>query len=385
MKKLALLCCVLLLSGCSSLKFWQSDEDKALQPAKLEKITAEVKLRKVWSRNTGSGQDPLYASLEPAFDDTMIVTADGKGRVMAMDRSSGRVLWNRKLDRQLSGGVGLGGGLVLVGDLRGNLFALEAASGDTRWRARLNTELLSVPAASKQVVVVQALDARLVGLSPLTGEILWQYTTDAPALTLRGTGNPIIAGTSVITGFANGKVVSLNAATGATLWENRVALPTGRTELERIVDIDGAPLLVGDVVFVTSYQGRAAAITRGTGTALWYQDMSSHHGPAHGDGQVYVSNDRDAVVALRANSGQVLWSNEQLSYRGLTAPAFVDGVVVVGDSEGYLHVLSPVDGRFIGRDRADRKGLSAPMASDGDTLYVLTNKGRLTAYQVEQR
>jgi len=385
MKKLALLCCVLLLSGCSSLKFWQSDEDKALQPAKLEKITAEVKLRKVWSRNTGSGQDPLYASLEPAFDDTMIVTADGKGRVMAMDRSSGRVLWNRKLDRQLSGGVGLGGGLVLVGDLRGNLFALEAASGDTRWRARLNTELLSVPAASKQVVVVQALDARLVGLSPLTGEILWQYTTDAPALTLRGTGNPIIAGTSVITGFANGKVVSLNAATGATLWENRVALPTGRTELERIVDIDGAPLLVGDVVFVTSYQGRAAAITRGTGTALWYQDMSSHHGPAHGDGQVYVSNDRDAVVALRANSGQVLWSNEQLSYRGLTAPAFVDGVVVVGDSEGYLHVLSPVDGRFIGRDRADRKGLSAPMASDGDTLYVLANKGRLTAYQVEQR
>ncbi|MCK9469005.1 MAG: outer membrane protein assembly factor BamB [Porticoccaceae bacterium] len=385
MKKLALLCCVLLLSGCSSLKFWQSDEDKALQPAKLEKITAEVKLRKVWSRNTGSGQDPLYASLEPAFDDTMIVTADGKGRVMAMDRSSGRVLWNRKLDRPLSGGVGLGGGLVLVGDLRGNLFALEAASGDTRWRARLNTELLSVPAASKQVVVIQALDARLVGLSPLTGEILWQYTTDAPALTLRGTGNPIIAGTSVITGFANGKVVSLNAATGATLWENRVALPTGRTELERIVDIDGAPLLVGDVVFVTSYQGRAAAITRGTGTALWYQDMSSHHGPAHGDGQVYVSNDRDAVVALRANSGQVLWSNEQLSYRGLTAPAFVDGVVVVGDSEGYLHVLSPVDGRFIGRDRADRKGLSVPMASDGDTLYVLTNRGRLTAYQVERR
>ena len=385
MKKLVLLCCVLMLSGCSSLKFWQSDEDKAIQPAKLEKFTEEVRLRKVWSRNTGSGQDPLYASLEPAIDDTMIVVADGKGRVTAMDRASGQVAWNRKLDRPLSGGVGLGGGLVLVGDLRGNLFALDAASGDTRWRARLNTELLSVPAASKQVVVIQALDARLVGLSPATGEVLWQYTTDAPALTLRGTGNPVIAGSSVIAGFANGKVVALHATTGATLWENRVALPTGRTELERIVDIDGAPLLVGDVVFVTSYQGRAAAITRGTGTALWYQDMSSHHGPAHGDGQLYISTDRDAVVALRANSGQVLWTNDQLSFRGLTAPAFVDGVVVVGDSDGYLHAMSAVDGRFVGRDRAGRGGLTVPMASDGRTLYVLTNNGHLTAYKVERR
>lgn len=385
MKKLAVLCCVLVLSGCSSLKFWESDEDKALQPAKLEKITEEVRLRKVWSRNTGSGQDPLFASLEPAIGESMVVAADGKGRVTAMDRDSGRVLWSRKLDRQLSGGVGLGGGLVLVGDLRGNLFALDAASGEDRWRARLNTELLSVPAANRQIVVVQALDARLVGLNPASGEVVWQYTTDAPSLTLRGTGNPILAGSTVIAGFANGKVVALNAATGATLWENRVALPSGRTELERIVDIDGTPLLVGDVVYLTSYQGRAAAITRGTGAALWYQDMSSHHGPVHGDGQIYISNDKDEVVALRANSGQVLWTNDQLSRRGLTAPAYVDGVVVVGDHEGYLHVLSAVDGRFIGRDRAGRGGLTVPLASDGKTLYVFTNKGQLTAYRVERR
>ncbi len=385
MKKLALLCCVVLLSGCSSLMFWQSDDDKALAPAKLQSFNEEVRLRELWSRNTGRGQDPLYASLEPAIHGEMIFTADDRGRVTAMNRDNGRVLWESRLDRPLGGGVGAGGGLVLVGDLRGSLFALDMATGAQRWRAQLNTELLSAAAANNQVVVAQALDARLVGLSTATGEILWQYTTDAPALTLRGTSNPVLTDNVAIAGFANGRVIAVNPTTGATLWENRVALPSGRTELERVVDIDGNPILVGDVLFVTSYQGRAAAITRGTGRALWYQDMSSHHGPAHGADQVYISTAIGEVVALAANTGQLLWTNDQLLRRGLTPPAFVGGTVVVGDEDGYLHALSPQDGRLVGRTRVDRGGLKVSMASDGRTLYVLSNNGRLTAYRVEPR
>ena len=384
MKKLALLCCAMMLSGCGWMKFWESDEDKALLPAPLVKFDEEVELRKVWSRGAGSGQDPLYASLVPALDGGVLYAADGKGRVYAIDASSGKERWEQDLDKPLSGGVGVGGGLVLVGDLRGTLFALDAASGDLRWRAKLNSELLSAPAANSQVVVVQALDARVVGLDAATGNILWQYTTDAPALTLRGTGAPLLTEGATINGFANGKVVALNPANGAVLWENRVALPKGRTELERIVDIDGAPVMVGDVVYVTSFQGRAAAMSRGTGRALWYQDISSNRQPAATTEQVFVSKDNDEVVALRANSGQVLWSNDKLANRTLTAPVFVGGQVVVGDALGYLHVLSPVDGRFVGRDKVNGSGLSVPMVTDGSTLYVLANNGKVVAYRLER-
>src|SRR5690606_21433248 len=384
MKKLALLCCVMMLSGCSWMKFWESDEDKALLPAPLVKFDEEVKLRKVWSRGAGSGQNPLHPSLVPALDGGVLYAADSDGRVYAIDAASGKERWEQDLDKSLSGGVGVGGGLVLVGDLRGTLFALDAASGDVRWRVKLNSELLSAPAANGQVVVVQALDARVVGLDAATGNILWQYTTDAPALTLRGTGAPLLAEGAAINGFANGKVVALNPANGAVLWENRVALPKGRTELERIVDIDGAPVVLGNVTCATRSQGRAAAMARGTGRALWYQDISSNRQPAASTDQVFISKDNDEVVALRANSGQVLWSNDKLANRTLTAPAFVGGQVVVGDAQGYLHVLSPVDGRFVGRDKVNGSGLSAPMVTDGNTLYVLANNGKVVAYRLER-
>lgn len=385
MKKLALLCCALMLSGCSWMKFWESDEDKALAPAPLVKFDEEVRVRKLWSRSAGSGQDRLYASLVPVLDGGVLYVADGKGRVSALDVETGKVKWQQRLGKSLSGGVGAGGGLVLVGDLRGTLFALDAASGDVRWRVKVNSEMLSAPVANRRVVVLQALDARVLGLSPADGSVLWQYATDAPALSLRGTSTPLLTDSTVVSGFANGRVVALNPANGAVLWENRVALPTGRTELERMVDVDGAPLLVNDVVYVTSYQGRAAAMGRGTGRALWYQDISSYRQPAFGHEQIYISKDNDELAALRANSGQVLWTNDQMANRGLTAPNYVDGYVVVGDAEGFLHVLSPVDGRFVGRTKVSGSGLTVASVTDGDTLYILANDGKVTAYRFEKR
>lgn len=384
MKKISLICCVVMLSGCSSLKFWESDEDKAVAPAELVKFEEEVELSKQWSNGAGSGQDPLYATLVPALANGVLYTADSEGQVYAIDGESGKVLWEAELDRPLSGGVGVGGGLVLVGDLRGRLFALDAGTGEQRWRTHVNSEILSAPAANDQVVVVQAQDARLLGLSATDGSVLWQYTTDSPALTLRGTSAPVMTDATVVTGFANGKIVALNPANGVVLWEDRVALPKGRTELERMVDVDAAPLLVGDVVYVTSFQGRAAAMSRGTGRGLWYQDISSHHQAAFGLDQVYISETGDKITALRANSGQVLWTNSEMTYRGLTSPIYVDGYLVVGDAEGYLHVLSPVDGRFVGRDKVNGSGISSTMVTDGKTLYVLANNGKVVAYRFEK-
>lgn len=385
MKKLVLLLCLFTLSGCSWMKFWEGDDEDELKPAELVKFDEEIKVRKLWSQGVGSGQDVLYATLKPALDNGVLYTADSEGRVYAVNGASGKVLWKEDLEKSLSGGVGAGHGLVLVGDLDGRIFVLDADSGQLRWRQRLGSEILSAPVTNGRVVIVQTQDAKLVAFDATSGEPVWQFSTDIPNLTLRGNSSPVITGNTVVSGFASGKIIALNTTNGSQLWENRIAVPQGRTELERMVDVEGNLLLVNDVVYATSYQGRVAALSRGTGRALWYQELSSYRGPGSGADQVFVSQDNDEIKALRGNSGQVLWTNDQLTYRQVTGPVFAGGYLAVGDAEGYLHVMSPVDGRFLGRVKVDGSGISVPMVSDGATLFVLDNDGDLTAYQFEVR
>ncbi len=385
MRALAVLMAVTLLSGCSTLKFWESDDADELAPAELVDFDEEVEVRRVWSRGAVGGQDTRFASLQPALHQGQLFVADGDGTVAAVAADSGEVIWKEELDRDLSGGVGVGGDLVMVADLEGRVFALDRADGEPRWRTRVESEVLSAPAASGEQVIVQTLNGFLVGLGAEDGTEIWRHRVDLPTLTLRSASSPVITGTTVIAGFPNGKAYALNTETGAVRWENRIALPSGRTELERMVDVAASPVLEGDVVYVTSYQGRAAAITRGTGRNLWYQDVSSYRQPAVGMNQVFITRSDDKVVALRATSGRELWTNDQMLYRQLTAPVHMDGHVAVGDAEGYLHVLSGTDGRLTGRVKVDGSGLSAPPLSDGDTLFVQDNDGDLSAYRFEQR
>ncbi|MGD9661008.1 MAG: outer membrane protein assembly factor BamB [Porticoccaceae bacterium] len=379
MRILIPLIAVALLSGCSTLKFWEDDEVDELAPAELVDFTEEVRVEKLWSRGVG-GQDELYSSLRPALLDNVIYAANDSGKVVAINASNGKVLWKEDVDQDISGGVGVGGDLVLVADIEGRIFALDRNSGDLRWKTNIKREVLSAPASNGDEVVVQTLDGFLVGLNGNNGGELWRYRADIPSLTLRAPTSPLITGNTVIAGFANGKLVALNTASGALLWENRVALPKGRSELERMVDIAGSPIIEGDMVYVTSYHGRAAAVTRGTGRSIWYQDLSSVQQPGYGMDQLYITQDNDEVKALRATSGQVLWSNVQMTYRQLSAPGYAGGYVAVGDAEGYLHVLSANDGRMVGRKKVDGSGVSAPILSDGRVVYVFDNDGDITAF-----
>lgn len=389
MKRLSWLMCIVLVSGCSWLG--SGDDDNAdnssksieIEPANLVDFDEEIDVRKVWSNGGVGGIDWIGSNLKPALANGVIYAADSSGNVTAVSADSGDTLWDIDLDTSLSGGVGTGGGAVFVGSIDGEVFALAAGSGEIQWKATVTSEVLAAPVSNGTIVAVQSQDARLVGLDAASGEQVWQFQLSVPVLTLRGTSSPIIVGSTVIASFANGKVYGVAIDSGTQLWESRVAVPQGRTELERMVDIDGQPLLVDGVLFAVSYQGRLTAINRGTGRNLWYQDSSSHQGPAFGNNQVYVAEEGDLVRAFRANSGQVIWTNEQLTYRKLSAPAVVGGYVAVADGDGYLHVLSQTDGRFVGRVKVDGSGVSAPMISDGETLYVLDNDGGLTAYRFE--
>ena len=362
--------------GCSSSK-------KELPPAELEKFNAEVELDRIWKRNVGVGQGDLYNNLTAALDGLTLYAADAKGRVVALERETGKEKWEVKLKEPLSGAVGAGGGLVLVGTLDGQVITLDEADGSEKWRAQVSSEVLAAPQTNGDVVVVQTQDDKLVGLDISNGERRWIYESTLPVLTVRGHSEPVVDVRQVFAGLASGKVVALSAETGIPMWEQRVAQPTGRSELERMVDIDGRLLLDDQTLYVVSYQGNVAALDAQSGRPLWQHAASSYVGPGAGFGSVYISEADGTVQALDAGSATELWSTEALARRQLTAPVAFSNFVAVGDFEGYLHLLAQTDGRMAGRVRVDGDGLRAAPLTVGDLLFVYGNSGDLAAYKLK--
>ena len=376
----------LLTTGCSTITGWFSDDEfDPREPVELEKITEQVKLKSRWSRGVGDGQGEGLLKINPILVGDSLYAASAEGRVMSVDPESGRVRWKQDLDLALSGGVGHHGNSVFVGASEGLVMRLDAVSGSEIWRAPVSGEVLSAPQGDGRYVVAQTYDGKLMGFDYETGEVRWTYTSDVPVLTLRGTGTPMILGDNAIAGFADGKVVAINLRSGNVAWEVRVAIPQGRSEIERIVDIDGSMAVQSNELYVASYQGRLAAIDTRSGRRLWQRNVSSVSGVGVGFGNVYVADDDGTVSAFLRNGQGVRWQNIDLGFRDLSRPTPVSSYVAVVDFEGYLHLLSQVDGEIVGRTKVDSSGARADMLTRGNRLFVFTNDGALKAYDVEAR
>ncbi len=368
------------LSGCS----WFDDDDESMtEPAELVDFEEEIEIDTKWSRSIGDGQGDKFNRLELAIDGDRIYAAEIDGDVYALEVERGKEQWEAELDVELTGGVGVGGGLVLVGSSAGVVIALEQANGAELWRKQLTGEVLAPPAANDDIVIAQTFDGRLYGLDHATGEQVWVYDSSLPRLTLRGTSRPIIDGNTVYTGFANGKLVALEVSTGVLQWEARVAPPTGQSDIDRVVDVDAPAYILGNSVYAISYQGRITAFDRRSGKPKWFQEASSYNALSEGFSNLYYSHSNGDVVALDLQSGTERWRETQFSYRELGAPTVFSGYLAVADFEGYVHFLSQVDGHVVARERVDSDGARAQMLSQGGVLFVLGNSGKLRAYEVE--
>ena len=401
---LSILCCIFALSSCSSLgtddessegapledsesASVDEDEDEEevdTEPKDLESINATVKIKKVWRKSIGGGDDVYQPTLQPGLADGLVYAASNTGRVSAWSVEKGKRLWRTELDMPLSGGVGVGAGLVTLGSPKGVLIALDGATGVESWRVSLSSEILSAPTARGELLAVQTQDGMVYGLSVASGEEIWRYSVEVPVLTLRGTAAPLITDRMVITGFANGKVVALNTATGSLLWEAKLASAEGKTELEKMIDVN-SPIMASEVVYATSYQGRAGAFSRGTGRELWAQKSSSYHPPAFGSGRLFVVDADDQVLRLRSSGGRAEWTNADLLRRKVTSPLAVAGYVLVADGEGYLHALSQADGAIVGRVKVDGDGVAVAMVTDGEIIFVQDQDDDLTAYRLIEK
>ncbi len=390
----------LLTGGCSWFSWlpWVDKKPDVDEPAKLERFKAELKVDRVWGASIGDGLGKKYVRLPPAIVADRVVAADAYGHVEARDRFKGKRLWRTRIGKPdksglmsrrdpsfVSGAVGAGEGLALIGTTRAEIIALSIADGTERWRVRVSSEVVAPPTGGEGYVFAQTSDGRVVALDATSGGKVWTFDTQVPILTLRGTSAPVYRSGAVFVGFANGKIGAFRAATGEPLWEQRVMLPQGRSELDRIVDVDGSPLVTPSAIFAASFQGRVKALRPADGSVFWERETSTSVDLAGGLGQVYVVDDKDVIHALEQRTGTVVWEQRGLYRRRLSPPVTIADYLVVGDDEGYLHVLAQSDGRFVARRKLDGKGIRSGMATVDDLLYVLGNGGKLAALRLEPR
>ena len=367
----------------------------------LSTIKSRVKVEPLWAKPTGAAPDYEHTQLPVTVADGKVYTATRSGELVAYASQKGELLWRRSMGEKLTGGPGIGQGMLFVGTHEAELVALDVRSGAERWRHRIPSEMLAKPLVVGESVIVQTIDGKVSAYKTATGERIWLYERSIPKLTLRGTSNPIVVGEMLLAGFSDGHLVSLNSATGELLWETTIAVPHGRTDLERLVDIDGLFAESNDVVYVSSYQGRVVAVSVADGNVLWARDMSSYVGLTLSGNHIFITDAESKVWALDGRTGATLWRQDKLSNREVSAPAVLDNTVVVADYDGYVHWLSADDGEFIARKNIEQvwskinyvwedeeqpekafHSVTVPPQVVADTLYVRDNTGALVAFRL---
>lgn len=372
---------LLILGACAS-----DSKEIVVVPDALAPLNATAQINRVWTYRVGGGSDGLVPGLAPVGNGPRVFVAAADGAVHAVDARNGQRQWMTPLNGDvISGGPAFGGDMVVVGTSEGEVIALSADDGTLRWRQRVSSSVLAAPAVNSRVVVVRTVDGILTALDASDGEALWQVDRRVQGLTLHGHATPVLVEDAVLSGFDNGKIAAVEAATGIVRWERSVSERRGRNEFERLADVDSIITVSGEDIFTVGFQGRAMLIAAPTGRPVWAQDMSSHHPIALDWNQLFVAAENDDVIALDRRNGVQLWKQDQLSNREVTAPALVGDSVVVGDFEGYLHWMSALDGSFQARSRAGSDALKSDPLVLGDMLYVQSENGSLYAFTKQAR
>ncbi|RLA18997.1 MAG: outer membrane protein assembly factor BamB [Gammaproteobacteria bacterium] len=386
---------LLLASGCTTIKDgatsavvgvtdYLAGEDNVDLPKELLPLDPQIEVTTLWKESVGDGGGEQRVALVPALFYDKIVAADRKGIVNAYKLEDGELLWEVETELLLSGGPGVGDGTVIIGTSDGQVIALSEEDGSELWRVQVTSEVLAVPQVAHGIVIIRTVDGRISGLNEIDGQQIWFYDRAVPALSLRGTSTPVVLRDIVIDGYASGKLVALRLNDGRVGWEVSIATPSGRTELDRIVDIDADPVIAGDVIYIASYHAGITAMSLGTGELLWNRrEISSFAGMDAGWRYLFVTDEKSNIWALDLDNGATVWKQDELQNRQLTAPAIHDDYFVVGDYEGYLHWFSQDDGREVARLEIDGEGIFVKPVVESDVLYAYGKGGILAAVSIQ--
>lgn len=368
------------LTGCQTVSGWFGSSRPVQKPAELVVFTPTAQPRVLWQASVGAADKAVFS---PGINGNAVFAAGAAGQIAGYQANTGAALGAFNAGERLAGGVGAGATLIAVSSLQGEILGFDR-TGKLRWRSAVGGEVLSAPVIDGALVVARTSDGRIFGLDAADGRRRWVYQRSTPALSVRSHTGVVVERGAVFAGFPGGRLVALNASNGAVGWEGVVALPKGTTELERVADVTGLPVVDGRQACAVAFQGRVACFDVQTGQSLWARDLSSYAGLAADSRNLYVTDDRNAVVALDKSTGASLWKQDKLAGRGVSAPVAMGRFVVVGDYQGYLHFLSRDDGAFAARLATDGSPIVAPpVAVDLGTFVVQTRNGGVYAVTLQ--
>lgn len=378
-RSLAILSAATLLSGCNAIEH----RSEAIPKQALPKMSAANKQPAlVWASKPGAGDLKHEGKLRLAVTPTAIISADGKGHIFAQDKNNGAVKWRVDTKATLSAGPTVIQDIILVGTRDGHLRAYQLQDGRFLWQTPLNGEVLATPKAYQGMIYVKTQEGTITALSLAEGKIHWRYSLHMPPIVLRHSSSPVITPSHVLVGFPNGRLVALHRQNGMVDWERDIAVPKGRSDIQRMSDISADPVVINNTAYVVSYQGRLAALSEQDGQSIWEQDMSSYSGLDVAGHTLFVADAKGDVWALDRTSGKVMWKQSSLQGRRLSKPVAFGDTIVVGDEDGFVHWLSQADGSYLNRLSIDNKGVEAPPIVMDNQLYVLGRGGKIAVLRM---
>lgn len=370
---------LLLLAGCSS-------TDTFEQPAPVPDISASVELESVWTMGVGDGHDDKFLYLSPLNAGDTLYAASAEGEMWAVDPENGEVSWYQDLDEEISAGVGGDQGNLYMVSRDAQLIAISRQDGTELWEQPLPNEALASPQSNGRLVVVQTIDGKVLAFNTNGGEKAWQYDSDVPVLSMRAAASPLVGRDLVLASLANGKLMALSTESGQPVWQYDVGQPQGRTELERLVDVAGEPLILDSAAMVVGYQGKLALVDLESGQEIWSRKESSLQSPMIGNGNIFIAGANGDITAYRGNDRRELWVQDRLSWRQPTQPIVFGDYLLVGDFEGYIHMLSLEDGSLQGQLEFDDEGLRVPFQRlQNGNLLVYGNSGKMSVLKIRER
>ncbi|GAA5646332.1 MULTISPECIES: outer membrane protein assembly factor BamB [Vibrio] len=368
------------LAGCAG-------EEDTIIMAPVPQVKSQFTPQTAWSASIGGGVGHYFSKLSPAYEYGKVFVASREGLVKALDPENGQTLWQTDLEGEviarLSGGITAAYGQLYIGSENGEVIALDAESGEINWRMNVDGEVLAAPAADDNLVIVNTSRGMLVALDQTSGEQKWTISTEVPNLTLRGDSTPTTISGGVFWGTANGRLAAAIIQRGQLIWQQPIGTPQGATEIDRLVDVDASPLIIGGTLYIVGVNGQLTAIDLRSGRPAWKRKYSSALDMTTDGRTLYLVTDKDHVVAVDTRSGTELWQNDKLEHRLLTAPKLINGDVVVGDSEGYLHWINRETGEFVAQQLANDSGFAVGPLSVDDGYVIVTRDGSVKKLTID--
>ena len=370
-----------ILSSCSSLdglRFWSNDEVDPDEPKELFSIENKKDIQIMWNISN-SGENEI-GNFEPAFSSKSIFFADSEGTLSSIDISSGNINWSTELNF-LASGTAAGFGIIVVADVDGNVIALDQKDGSSLWSTNVKGEVLSKSVVDTKIVAVKTGSGELIGLNKETGEIEWSYRSKLPALTVRGSSSPVISENKLYSSFDNGRLGVFEINSGFPIWDGAISYVSGSSELENLIDADSSPVIEGGLVYTTNYQGNLNIFDIAQRRSVWSYETSSFYSPVLTRGMLIVIEDDSKIRSFTLKSLQESWINEDYINRDLSNAVSYQGNIIVGDFEGHIHVIDPLNGKTIGRKKLSRKPIKS-IFSRSNSLYAIDESFNLFSINI---